>query len=145
MEQADQKLLQMCYAGALVDAANNYAILEGTGKIEAKKVREQRAAAAQQLGRFGAKTPAEVLTRMKEVFGCTEWRIEEETELATRAVSASCLMCAIAKRSGAASPCKLFCINPMAAYAEALEPGYTFTAQETLWEGNECRFVFERR
>jgi hypothetical protein len=39
MENADKALLQLCYAGALVDAANNYALLGATGKIEEKKAR----------------------------------------------------------------------------------------------------------
>ncbi len=143
MEDTNRALLQLCYAGALVDAANNYALLGGTQKIEEKKALEQRAVASQQLSRFGAKTPAEVLRRMMEVFGCTSWEIEEE-EKSTSAVTTSCLMCAIAKKTGGASPCTLFCINPMKAYGKALEPSYDLAVEETLWEGKECRFVFER-
>jgi hypothetical protein len=144
MEDSNKALLQLCYAGALVDAANNYAILGVSEKIEEKKIREQKITATQQLARFGAKTPAEVLKRMMEVFGCTEWIIEEQTKDITRATTRSCLMCAIAKKSGAAAPCRLFCINPMKAYSEVLEPSYKLTVEETLWEGNSCRFEFRR-
>jgi hypothetical protein len=144
MEDTNKALLQLCYAGALVDAANNYALLGATGKIEEKKAREQKAAAAQQLIRFGAKTPAEVLKRMMEVFGCTAWVILEETADRICARTPSCLMCAIAKKTGAASPCTLFCINPMKAYGEVMNPAYTLAVEETLWEGKECRFIFEK-
>jgi hypothetical protein len=39
-----------------------------------------------------------------------------------------------------AQPCTLYCINPMKALAEALDPSWKINVKETLWRGNQCEF-----
>lgn len=142
MDNGNLGLLQLFYAGVLVETANNYAQMGVMEQIAEKKRREQAIAASAQLTRLGAKNPAELFTKMKEVFGCVNWQIEENGNI-TRATGSNCLMCAIAKKTGSAKPCDLYCINPMKAFGEAMRPGKKLNIEKTLWESNECVFVYE--
>jgi len=142
MENANLGLLQLFYAGVLVEAANNYEQLGVTEQITEKKRREQAIAAPVQLTRLGAQNPAELFTKMKEVFGCVNWQIEERGNI-TRATGSNCLMCAIAKKTGSAKPCNLYCINPMKAFGEAMRPAKRLNVEKTLWESDECVFIYE--
>ena len=139
MNEQNARTLQLFYAAALVDSVVNYEEHGALETVTARKRKEQEAAAPAQLARLCIDAPAEVFRLFGEIFGCAAWEIVSDSDERTEARAASCMLCAIARQRGAASPCRLFCINPFSGFAKAL--GRELTVEETLWTGDECRFV----
>lgn len=133
-----KKTLQLFYAAALADAAYHYGKNGILDDVTAEKKELQERAASSQLMQLGIKTVPELYTVFSHLFGCVGWTVEE-THGGWEASTASCLLCALAKKQGAPQPCKPFCINPFSAFAEAL--GHRLEVAETLWEGNQCLFL----
>ncbi len=48
------------------------------------------------------------------------------------------------KRAGAASPCRLFCLDPIEGMIKGVAPGAAFDVQDTLFEGGRCRVRVSR-
>ncbi len=141
MSEKEMKTLQLFYAAVLADSVVNYeenGILE---KVTAKKSIEQEAAAPAQLQRLGISGLSDLFSVNSSLFGCARWNVAETGDTA-EAVSESCLLCAIARQRGTASPCGIFCINPFKGFARAL--GYSLEARETLWDGSRCRFSMRK-
>lgn len=141
MEENNLKTLQLFYAAALVDSIANYGEQGILEKVTAKKAAEQAGAAPAQLQRLGIGGPAELFKKFSSLFGCVKWEVSETAE-ATEAAAGSCLMCAIAKQRGTASPCDMYCINPFKGFARAL--GCSLEVRETLWEGGRCLFSMKK-
>jgi hypothetical protein len=139
-EQNQTRTLQLFYAGLMVDAAANFEHFGVKKLVEEKKAREQAAAAPAQLSQLGIRSPRELFSRFAEIFGCARWELAELDGGAVEAQTRSCLACAIAKKRAGGKPCELYCINPFRGLAAALEPARTLEVQETLWEGERCRF-----
>ncbi|MGA2974513.1 MAG: hypothetical protein ABSF77_04315 [Spirochaetia bacterium] len=139
-EQDTLKTLQLFYAGLMVDAACNYEHFHVTEEVSMKKQKEQALAAPAQLAQLGIRKPAELFERFGTIFGCAQWGVAEGADGAATAETASCLACAIAKKRGSGKPCDLFCINPFRGMAQAMQPARSLRVDETLWEGNRCRF-----
>ncbi len=140
MEQDTNRLLKLFYANALVDAVHHYGkhgILE---EVRREKQALQQQSAAGQLKQLGISELPELYTKFSAIFGCAAWKFTEEDS--AEATTTTCLLCALAKKLGTERPCDLFCINPFAAFAEAL--GYHLEAASTLWDSPECRFVHTR-
>jgi hypothetical protein len=139
-EQNETRTLQLFYAGLMVDAAANFEHFGIAREVREKKAREQAVAAPAQLAQLGIRTPRELFERFSAIFGCARWELAEAENGALEAQTRSCLACAIAKKRGGGKPCELYCINPFRGLAAALEPARTLEVQETLWEGERCRF-----
>ena len=137
------KMLQLFYAGALVDALRQYDVFGITDTVEEKKQQEQRAAAPRQLAQLNFDSPQAIFNGMRELFGCANWQTNSDNDGVT-AVTRSCLLCALAKKTGAPRPCAMFCINPTRAFAEALEPAHTLEVKATLWDGDGCKFRMQK-
>jgi hypothetical protein len=139
MEQTQQiKMLQMSYAGVLADAVAQYdkeGVLE---KVTERKRQQQMAAGAMLARQFGASEPQEVFHRLVEVFGCANWQITPHEE-GFSAEATGCTLCAMAKNMQGASPCAIYCLNPMEAMIKGLAPDAEFEVEATLWEGAKCR------
>jgi len=45
---------------------------------------------------------------------------------------------AAVKRTGAGSPCEIYCLNPLEGMIKGINPDSVFEVKETLWEGKEC-------
>ncbi len=134
------RTLQLFYAGLMVDAAANF---EHFGLLEAvreKKAREQALAAPAQLAQLGIRAPRELFERFAAIFGCAAWAVSETGDGGVLAETRTCLACAIARKRGAGRPCDLYCINPFRGLAAALQPSRTLQVEQTLWEGENCRF-----
>lgn len=134
------KTLQLFYAGALVDAVRHYAAQGVLESVTEAKRREQEIAAPGQLHRLGIHSAQELFSTYTELFGCAEWRVEaEEPDLIMR--TRSCLACSLAKKLGAPSPCRIFCINPLGAQAAALDRPLQLRVGQTLWDSDSCVFI----
>lgn len=132
------KLLQTVYAAALADSALRMGREGVLGKITEEKRAEQMATGANRATQFGVATTEEVFSKLSDIFACADWQTErngrEVSALATR-----CMLCALAKRMGAPSPCRIYCLDPMEGMVKGLQPGASFTAEETLYDGTKCR------
>lgn len=141
MDNGDRRLLQLFYAGVLVDAAANFERCGVLEEVRERKAREQALAAPAQLAQLGIRTPRELFERFAAIFGCAAWEVGEEVDGAVPAETRTCLACAIARKRGGGRPCDLYCINPFRALAAALQPARRLEVEGTLWEGGSCRFV----
>lgn len=136
------KMLQGMYAGALADAVlrmGREGILE---KITEEKRIEQMQTGKARATQLGINHPEEVFTVLPEVFGCANWKTTG-TERGFQAVATGCMLCNMAKKMGAQSPCRVYCLDPMEAMVKGLEENTSYATQETLWEGNMCRVIVD--
>jgi hypothetical protein len=89
---------------------------------------------------LGVAEPAAAFTVSAALFGCADWTVADgagrEGFVAT---ARRCLLCAMVKKAGGASPCRLYGLDPIEGTVEGLAPGAGFDVQETLSEGAECR------
>jgi hypothetical protein len=135
---AQIKILQTTYAAQLADSAKR---LHDAGALEAttaQKRAEQLACGAARAAQMGVDEPREVFTRLAELFGCADWTIAEAAD-GFVATATHCLLCALAKRMGAPSPCHIDCLDPMEGMIRGLVPEARFDAEETLYDGGRCR------
>jgi hypothetical protein len=49
------------------------------------------------------------------------------------------MLCAMAKRLGAQSPCNVYCLDPMEGMVRGLNEKAVVTVEETLYHGAQCR------
>lgn len=137
-QQMKISLLQRTYASALVDSADQFSRNGITDKVlESKNALRNHTARAMN-SVLKVTEPQEVFTKLGELFGCADWKVEKNNSGFT-AVARGCMMCAIAKKSGAASPCRLYCLDPMESIVKACSPEATYKAESTLYDGDCCR------
>jgi hypothetical protein len=48
------------------------------------------------------------------------------------------LLCSLAKKAGAPSPCRLFCLDPLEGLVQGVRPGAGFGVAETVYDGERC-------
>jgi hypothetical protein len=142
-ETSPDRTLQLFYAALMVDAAANFEHFGVATQVAQKKAREQVLAAPTQLAQLGITSPRELFQRFSAIFGCAQWRVSEGPDGVTVADTAGCLACTIARKRDGGKPCELYCINPFRALAGALSPARKLVVEETLWEGERCRFRLE--
>ena len=138
-----KKLLQLFYAGALADSVNYYSRAGILESVTEAKLRQQQVAAPGQLRQLNINTPEELFSQFSEIFGCIDWKVTQGGE-DINAYGESCLLCSIAKRTGTSQPCNIYCINPFRSLSGAMDPSYSLTVKETLWEGGKCEFILEK-
>lgn len=136
------KLLQGMYAGVLADSVLRLGREELLEKVTEEKRAEQMKIGKIQAAQLGITKPREVFEVLSEIFGCANWKIVE-SEKGFAAEATACMLCSLAKRMGAQSPCKIYCLNPMEAMIKGIENEAEFTVQETLWEGQRCHIDIE--
>ncbi len=131
------KLLQAIYAGALADSVfrmGNEGILE---KVTSEKRDEQIKTGKYRAAQFEINKPEEVFLKLSELFGCANWVVESDNEN-YKAEATKCMLCAMAKKMGAQSPCNIFCLDPMEGMIRGIAQNYRFDVNETLWSGQKC-------
>ena len=134
------KLLQLTYAAVLVDTVSQMAKENILEKVTQRKKAEQKATGKMKAEQFGITSPESVFTRLAEIFDCAAWEIRNvKNELV--AETKACKLCAIAKKIDSASPCYLYCLDPMEGMVKGINPDSTFTVEETLWDGKKCRVL----
>jgi hypothetical protein len=136
------KMLQAIYAGALADSVMRLGGEGVLGKVTEDKRAEQLANGKARAAQLGISNTEEVFTKLSDLMGCADWSIEGAEDGKGFAASASrCLLCAMAKRLGAQSPCHIFCLDPMEGMVKGLSENADFEVQSTLYEGSPCRVV----
>lgn len=131
------KVLQGMYAGATADFVlrlGKEGLLE---KVTEEKRVEQMKMGKDQAVRLGIADPREVFTVLADIFGCANWTITGKED-GFSAEATVCMLCAMAKRMGAQSPCRMYCLNPMEGMVKGLEANAEFIVNGTLWEGEKC-------
>lgn len=141
MESVDKvRVLQALYAGALADAVQrmgNEGILE---KVTQQKRGEQMLNGKARAAQLGIAQPEEVFTKLSELMGCADWTVSPSAAQNSFTAKASrCLLCAMAKKLGAQSPCHIYCLDPMEGMVRGLDSGLSFDVRETLFEGDHCQ------
>lgn len=139
------KTLQMYYAAALADSTLRYGSAGILDKVTEQKLNEQINAGASLAERFGVKEPWQAFEKAQELYGCANWS-REDTDNGFVAVCTNCMLCAISKKMGPYSPCKIHCLSPIEAMAKAVAPDADFVTEKTLWNDEKCivRVVFKR-
>lgn len=131
------KLLQIVYAGAMADTVlrlGKEGIIE---KVTEEKKQEQMFTGKVRASQFGIEESEEVFIKLSELFGCANWTIKNDNEGFT-AEATGCMLCNIAKKMGAQSPCNIYCLDPMEGMIKGIDPKLTFNVRETLWTGQKC-------
>lgn len=132
------KALETAYAGIQADAVRCFDSEGVLDKVTERKKKEQLLMGKQQAERFGIKNAEDVFSKLSEVFNCAVWNIKRDEDGFT-AESNACRLCAMAKMMGKASPCYIYCLNPMEGMVKGLNQNNTFEVKETLWDGLKCR------
>jgi hypothetical protein len=137
-----ERVLKLFYAASLADAAYYYGKHWIITEVIEEKRESQIRNAESQLAQLGIGNLEQLYQKFYDIFGCASWSYREDDKGdSPEATTTSCMLCAIAKKQGAAKPCEPFCINPFTAFAESL--GHTLEVKSTLWDGAECRFSHE--
>ena len=137
------KLLQLTYASVLADATcqlGQEGVLEN---VTARKRTTQLATGAAKAASFGITSPEQVFANLSAIFGCADWRIASRDD-GFVAETKSCVLCGLAKKMNAPSPCRLYCLDPMEGLVKGVSPNAECTVEETLWDGEKCRVVITK-
>ncbi|MGE5486030.1 MAG: hypothetical protein ACM3X4_13545 [Ignavibacteriales bacterium] len=132
------RLLEMFYAGVLADATLRFTREGILDKVTCEKREEQLATGKARADQLGITAPEDVFSRLSEVFGCANWSVTARPG-GFAAEARACRLCALAKRMGSASPCNIYCLDPMEGMVKGLRPGSRFETKSTLWDGDACR------
>ena len=133
------RLLQITYAAQLADAVRQYGqagILDG---VTGEKREERRRTAAAQAAQLGITGPEAAFTNSAELFGCADWTVTETGDDGFEVTATRCLLCAMVRKAGGPSPCRLYCLDPIEAMVESLRPDARLEVVETLYDGERCR------
>jgi hypothetical protein len=131
------RILETAYAGIQADAVRCFANLGVLDKVTELKKKEQLAMGKAQAQRFGIEKAEDVFIQLSKVFNCAAWEIKKE-EGGFTAESKACRLCAMAKQMGKASPCHIYCLNPMEGMVKGINNSSVFEVKETLWNGEKC-------
>ncbi|MGE5542989.1 MAG: hypothetical protein ACM3WT_08115 [Bacillota bacterium] len=132
------RLLETFYAGVLADATLRFTREGILDKVTGEKREEQLATGRARAEQLGLNVPEDVFLTLGEVFGCANWSVAK-TPGGFAAETTTCRLCAMAKRMGSASPCHIYCLDPMEGMVKGLRPGAGFETKSTLWDGDACR------
>jgi len=131
------QLLQKVYASVLADAVLQFSKEGVLEEVARRKRQEQLETGPIKAAQFGISTPAEVFTTLSKIFHCANWKITVQ-ETGFTAEATGCMLCALAKKMAASSPCHLYCLDPMEGMVKGLEPTAEFEVKETLWTEPQC-------
>lgn len=138
------KMLQAVYAGALADSVlrmGNAGILED---VTREKRQEQMQTGRLRAAQFGAEKPEQVFEKLVELFACANWKTEK-TDDGFEAVSTGCMLCALAKRMNAQSPCSIYCLDVMEGMVKGLDPQAEYEVKQTLWDTDRCKVTVKTK
>lgn len=132
------KVLQGMYAGVLADSVfrmGKEGILE---KVTEEKRVEQLRSGKIRAAQLGITRPQEVFEVLSEIFACASWKTTG-TDHGFKAEAAGCMLCSMAKKMGAQSPCNIYCLDPMEAMVKGIDGNASYYVDETLWDGQKCQ------
>lgn len=94
---------------------------------------------------MGMSNPEDVFTKLSDLMGCANWTVSANEEGKSFTATAShCMLCALAKKAGANSPCRIYCLDPMEGMVKGIEANAGFEVEHTLFEADECRVLVTR-
>ena len=131
------KTLQMFYAAAQADSTLRYGNAGILELVTEQKRAQQIKTGASSAQRLGITEPKQVFLKTQDTFGCANW-VCEDTGDGFTATCANCMLCAISKKMGQYSPCRLYCLNPIEAMLKGISPNAEFIVEETLWDNDKC-------
>ena len=131
------RTLQMFYAAVQADSTLRYGNAGILDRVTEQKHAEQVKTGAASAERLGIKEPKQVFLKTQDTFGCANW-ICEDTEDEFTATCANCMLCAMSKKMGQYSPCRLNCLNPIEAMLRGITPNAEFIVDKTLWDNDKC-------
>jgi len=131
------KALQMAYTGALADSVLRYGKAGILDEVTKEKRDEQMKAGAALAGRFGVKEPKQAFVNVQDLFECADWAYED-TETGFTATCGNCMLCALCKKMGTDSPCRIYCLSPIEASIKGIKPDAEFAVKKTLWDDSRC-------
>ncbi len=114
-----------------------------TEQKRAERAAAGPAAGATQAAQMGITSAEAAFTTPAELFGCADWTVAAadgpDADGSFEAHATRCMLCALAKKLDAPSPCHIFCLDPIESIVSTLRPDATFEVQETLYAGEGCR------
>ena len=132
------KMLQMFYAAALTDSVLRLHKEGVLDKVTAEKKREQLASGKIRAAQLGIESSEQVFSVLSDIFGCANWTtVQAQNGFSAKA--SNCMLCAMAKRVGAPSPCSIYCLDAMEGMVKGLSPDADYRVESTLFDGTECR------
>jgi hypothetical protein len=137
------RILQAAYAGVIADAVMQLGRENVLESVTERKHKEQLSLGKMRAAQFGINSPEEAFEKISDLFGCAKWEITQKNESRFTAQTNACLLCGMAKKMGAQSPCRLYCLSPMEGMVKGLSPQAKFNVDETLWNGAACRITVE--
>ena len=132
------QILQMLYAGILADSVLQFSKENVLNSVTQRKHQEQIASGQLRATQFGITKPEEVFLKLSEIFNCAQWKIANMPEGGFTAQANNCMLCSIARKIGAPSPCHIYCLDPMEGLVKAVKNNAIYVVKETLWDGNKC-------
>ena len=132
------KLLQGMYAGVLADAVLRMGREGILQKITEEKKAEQMQNGKVRAMQMGITKQQDVFEVLSDIFGCANWKTTD-TNYGFTAEATGCMLCSLAKRMEAQSPCNIYCLDPMEAMIKGIDDNANYTVHETLWEGQKCQ------
>lgn len=132
------RMLQMAYAGILVDSLRWYTeegILE---KVTTVKRQGQLVTGKQRVEQFGIREPEQVFLQLSDFFNCASWEISKDRGRLL-AETKTCMICSMAKKFTTGRPCNIYCLDSMEGMVKAIDPTLQFKVHMTLWDGDKCK------
>lgn len=134
------KLLQMFYAGALADSVLRLGQEGVLLKVEEKKRKEQLMSGKIRAQQLGITKTQEVFEILPEIFGCANWHVVNN-DIGFTTEATHCMLCAMAKKLGADSPCHIYCLDAMEGMIKGLDESAEYDIKSTLWDSDKCMVV----
>ena len=131
------KTLQMYYAAVQADSTLRYGNAGILDLVTEQKYAEQMKTGTASSERLGIREPKQAFLKTQDIFGCANW-VCEDTEDGFTATCANCMLCAISKKIGQYSPCRINCLNPIEAMLKGTAPNVDFIVKKTLWDDDSC-------
>jgi hypothetical protein len=132
------RLLQITYAAQLADTVRRYGQAGILDEVTDEKRAERRGSGAAQAAQLGITAPEAAFTVSAELFGCADWTATESGHGSFDANATRCLLCAMVKKIGGPSPCRIFCLDPIEAMVQGLRPDARLDVLGTLYDGDRC-------
>jgi hypothetical protein len=130
--------MQNVYAASIAESVNTYEKLNVLNYVEDANNTRLSQTASIINSQLDIQTPEQVITRIAEVFGYANWKVERKMS-GFSAIATSCKLCALCKKSGGATPCMGWCLNLMRAMIAANDFTIDFSVRSTLMDGEYCQ------
>lgn len=127
----------------MLESLKNYKNNGILKKVEKEKADRDILEGPAKVKHYNINSAEQFLKFSSDTFNCAHWSLEHDEEGFT-ATTDGCVICSLAKKLGAPSPCKMTCISPVRGVIKGIDSNHDLKVLETLWEGNKCIFRVNR-